>query len=211
MTDKISIIVPTIWKVNEFISLLRDISEHDSVGEIILIDNSDNPPDLNIKKLIHIKENKNTFVYPAWNKGYRISKYDKLCFLNDDISFDYNLFSFILPHITEEKGMIGLWEFHGSPIWRDDSGMNIASINHRNSGYGCLWFIHKKSYLEIPEEMKIWYGDDWLFNRLSNKNYGIYNLEINGVTSATSNNPEFDIIKAEDSKVFHGRYKSGHQ
>jgi hypothetical protein len=73
MTDKISIIVPTIWRVKNFISILKDIADNECVGEIILIDNSENPPDLNIKKLIHIKENKNTFVYPAWNKGYSMS------------------------------------------------------------------------------------------------------------------------------------------
>ena len=209
MTDKLSIIVPTLWRVKNFHKILEEISNNDCVGEIILIDNTETPLELNIKKLIHVKENKNTFVYPAWNKGYQMSKFDKLCFLNDDISFDYNLLCYILPHVTEEKGMIGLWEFHGSPINRDNSGLGIAPINHRNSGFGCLWFINKKTYTEIPEDMKVWYGDDWLFNKLRGKNYGIYNLEINGVTSATSNHPEFDKIKSEDSKAFHGRHKSG--
>lgn len=211
MNDKISVIVPTLWRVKNFTDVLLQLSAHEKIGEIILIDNSESSSELHIHKVLHIREQKNTYVYPAWNKGVRMAKYQKLCFLNDDITFDMRLFDVILPKITDDKGMIGLWEFHGKPIIRNNDDISIAPINHRNSGYGCLWFIHKSRYMYIPEEMKIWYGDDWLFNKLRNTNYGIYNLEIHGVTSATSNHPEFNQIKLEDSKAFHGKYQSGHQ
>lgn len=71
---------------------IKDIVSNPLVGEFILIDNTDNGFDIDesIPKLVHIKEYKNTFVNPAWNKGAQLSKFNKLMFINDDIITDFH-------------------------------------------------------------------------------------------------------------------------
>ena len=218
--DKISIIVPTLWKSEGFKERLMNISALESVGEIILIDNTDTPPELDIINLTHIKEYKNTYVNPAWNKGVELAKYDKLCFLNDDVDFDLNLFKNILPHITEDKGMIGLNEYHGNGVWEDELGcdrsradyrrghrgyeLKVFQLNeNRRPGFGCLWFIHKNSYTPIPEDIKIWYGDDWIYYKSGKTNWARTNIDIIGKPSQTSDLPEFNEVKQNDQRLYH--------
>jgi len=218
--NKISVIIPTLWKTSGLKERLLNISNVESVGEIILIDNSETPEDIqNIDKLKHIKEYENTYVNPAWNKGARLAKYDKLCFVNDDVDFDLNIFETILPLITEDKGMIGLAEFHGAGVWEDEPGADysrpsdkrgdrgykthILEINERKPGYGCFFFMHKKSYVQIPEDIKIWYGDDWLFYKSGKQNYSIMNFDIVGKPSQTSDLVEFNPVKNLDKLLYY--------
>jgi hypothetical protein len=218
--DKISIIVPTLWKSEGFKERLMNISALESVEEIILIDNTINPPHLDIDKLNHIKEYENTYVNPAWNKGYELAKSNKLCFMNDDVDFDLNLFKNILPHITEDKGMIGLNEYHGNGVWEDEPDCDKSRADYRRGnrkmelkviqldekrrpGFGCLWFIHKNSYKLIPNDMKIWYGDDWIYYKSGKPNWAILNLDIIGKPSQTSDLSEFNKVKQNDQRVYY--------
>ena len=98
-----SVIIPTMWKCDRLWITLEELSKHELVGEIILIDNSANSKILTIPKLIHILEGKNTYVNPAWNKGVELSKYDKLLILNDDIWMDWKIFDILEPYVTEEN------------------------------------------------------------------------------------------------------------
>jgi hypothetical protein len=74
-----SVIALTMWKCERFKETLAELDKHPLVGEIILIDNSEMDVDLiKLKKLNHIKEEKNTYINPAWNKGVSLAKYNKL-------------------------------------------------------------------------------------------------------------------------------------
>lgn len=198
----ISVIIPTMWLAEGLLDRLHQLSLIAEVGEIILIDNSETPPDLEIPKLVHIREYKNTYVNPAWNKGVELSKHDRLCIMNDDIGFEDDLFSQVEPHISEDKGMIGLYEFDGVPYRDEDKLFKLVDTKRwRGMGYACLFFIHKKSYVEIPE-MKIWYGDDYLFHCNTKTNYYMANANVWGTPSITSRNPIFDPIKQRDSEIY---------
>jgi hypothetical protein len=106
----ISVIIPTLWKPEGFIERLEEISKNSNVGEIILIDNSTLDIDTShIPKLNHIKENQNTYVIPAWNKGVKLAKYDKLLIANDDVETDWGVIDVVYPHITEDKGSYRSW------------------------------------------------------------------------------------------------------
>ena len=194
----ISVIIPTMWKCKRFQQTLRELSKHPLVGEIILIDNTSNELTIELPKLIHILEGKNTFVNPAWNRGVEIAKYDKLLILNDDIWMDWNILNIIEQYVIEENGVIGMAEEnYTSPHYE----LGLDPITHRNGGFGCCMFIHKENYTPIPNEMKIWGGDDWLFVKNRNRrkqNYKITGFKVDGEIGATSEQVELGPIKEND-------------
>lgn len=199
----ISVIIPTLWKPKGFIDRLIQISNNKLVGEIILIDNDPQDIDISyIPKLNHIKEPQNTFVLPAWNKGVSLAKYDKLLIVNDDVETDWSIIDLVYPHITEDKGIIG----SGGKCWDNPVGeFRLEIYNALISCYACLFFIHKNSYISIPKEFKIHYGDNWLFNKIrqSDKfNYAIEGWVMGGESEQTSGLKEFDEIKKMDNIVY---------
>jgi len=195
----ISVIIPTMWKCKILNNTLYELSKHNLVGEIILIDNTDNKTILDIPKVNHILEGNNTFVNPAWNKGVKLAKYDKLLILNDDVETEWGVIDLVYNHITEDIGLIGA----GISCWQYTGGIPcINPISYRPNCYGCLMFIHKNSYKEIPESLKIHYGDDWLFEKSNRPNYQIINWKMGGDSEQTSGLSEFNQIKEDDKKIY---------
>ena len=193
-----SVIIPTMWKCNRFQETLRELSAHTLVGEIILIDNTTNELTIELPKLIHILEGKNTYVNPTWNKGAELATYDKLFILNDDIWMDWNILNIVEQYVTEENGVIGMAEENYT---NPHTELGLEPITHRNGGFGCAMFIHKQNYTPIPNEMKIWGGDDWIFVKCRNRrkqNYKITGFKIEGEIGATSEQTELGPIKEND-------------
>jgi len=194
----ISVIFPTMWKPNFALDTLKEISQNEYVGEIIVIDNSNIEVDLStIEKIVHIKESTNIYVNPSWNKGVKLSKYDKILLLNDDVISNWDIISLLYEHITEDKGIIGPdWK-----CWHDmqtDNPPYLELISHRINCYGCIMFFHKTSYTYIPDELKIYYGDDWIFDRSQKPNFTFNNWRLKGESEITSGLSEFNEIKNQD-------------
>ena len=207
----ITVIMPTMWKGKSVWNAIREIVKQESVGELILIDNSAdpnrtiNPLARNFgSKFVYIDEGKNTFVNPAWNKGYRLAKFDKLLFVNDDVETDWSFVNALDEYITEDRGMIGA----GVTCWQGphNSG-GLAPIGHRPNCYGCVFAIHKNSYVEIPEDLLVHYGDDWLFNKSGKQNYEITHWKMGGESEQTSGRAEFNPIKERDKELWFSKYQ----
>ena len=200
-----SVIIPTLWKCDRLNETLKELNSHPLVGEILLFDNTVNEiPITDLPKLKHILEGRNTYVTSPWNKGALMAQYDKLLVLNDDNWIDWNILYSLSDFITEEVGLIGMDE-KNHHMTETNYEIGLEPIEHRNGGYGCVLFVHKNSWIPIPEEMKIWGQDDWLF--VKNRNYGkqnykLVNFKVNGSVSLTvdslSNDDEINQIKQND-------------
>ena len=196
-----SVIIPTMWKCARFNLgyTVDELCKHPLVGEVIIIDNTDRIDEIKVDpKIRHILEGKNTYVNPAWNKGVELAKYDKLLILNDDIWMDWNILSILEPHLTLETGVIGMAEENYT---NPHTELGLEPITHRNGGFGCAMFLHKENYTPIPNEMKIWGGDDWLFVKNRNRkkqNYKIVGFKIEGDIGVTSDAVELGPIKDND-------------
>jgi len=201
----LSVVIPTLWKPDGFLNRLQEISNIDLVGEIILIDNdaTKNIDVSHINKVVHVKESQNIYVIPSWNKGVSLAKYDKILIANDDVETDWNIISTIYPHITPDKGMIGA----SINCWHTQQKNNgISPSQYMPNCYACFFFIHKDSYIPIPEVMKVHYGDNWLFYNLNNskkQNYEIEGWQLGGESEQTSKLQEFDIIKQQDKIAYY--------
>lgn len=206
----ISVIIPTLLKVDRLETTLNELSSCDFVGEIIVINNTIHEKLYNIPKVKEIFLGKNIYVNPSWNLGYNLSSFDKLCFLNDDVWFNWNKLYDISTYITEENGIIGM---SNDNYYECNDSFDIVPYNgYRPIGYGCCFFIHKNNYDYIPNSMKIWCGDDWIFYRSTNQNYIIKGLKCSGYISKTVDDKllsqTFETITNNDMSEMIGYIKS---
>ena len=196
----ISVIIPTLFKCPRIVETIFELSESKVVGEIILIDNTGIKKNLDIPKLKYVLEETNTYVNPSWNKGVRLSSNDNICILNDDIWFDWKYLEDIEDFLNKNDCIIGMSEENyntPSPIF------NISKIEpdwktpkgHRPMGWGCCFFLNKKNWVEIPSNMLIWAGDDFLFYQNNYiPNYKIEGIKCYGIFSLTVDDPSYESI-----------------
>jgi GT2 family glycosyltransferase len=200
-----SIVIPTLWKSFRIHKLLSNLIECDNVGEIILIDNSSEffnyYESLDKVKLIQPPEN--LYVNPSWNLGIEVSQNNCIALLNDDINFNPTIFEAINEDILKQVGIIGmgqgnyeLKEFPSEPylqLW--ESGMN-------DGGWGCFIMLHKTHWINIPDEIKIWYGDNFIKDVNPNPKAVLRNFPVDSEMSTTSDEKVWDEVKNQDLKYW---------
>lgn len=193
----ISVIIPTMWKAPHIHHMLPLLNKHSLVTEIILVDNNIAHANVDLiqkfNKLVYLPQEQNIYVNPAWNLGAKVSKNDRLFFLNDDCLVNLDFLFDVARYVTDENGLFGFSEMSYCNIaiemftimknsgFGDYVTIEESSGTDDNSGmphpaYGSAMLCHKESYQEIPEEFKIYYGDLFLYslNRIRGKtNYVI--------------------------------------
>lgn len=207
MTKKLSITIPTLQKRPEFLyQLVNSLVKDDSVGEVIVIDNSTKGLDFNNEKVRVIIPQENLFVNRSWNLGVQESKYDYIGIFNDDICIPEGFCSKIIEKISDEIGVIGTNGYSMinksyEPETITDNSFELEEVPYTTFNYGVMLFMHKNNYYQIPEELKIFYGDDYLFvmnQKHKRKNYVIENLKMYHYGSLSSK-AFSDLIKKENS------------
>lgn len=183
-----SVVVPTMWRFAPFNNFLKALLSYREVGEVILINNDaaranneliGSLPD----KLRVFDYGENIGVNPAWNLGALEAKYPYICFLNDDVIFDLSLFDKVKPYLKDRNtGVLGLCpgvKDFNQPLFRDGN-IDITPWNGEHTyGFGCLMFIARKNFIKIPEDMNLYFGDNFIFDTcLANRkiNYNISNI-----------------------------------
>jgi FkbM family methyltransferase len=169
---KYSVVVPTMWKVeNQFVSFLAQLCDCDSVGEVLLINNApESTPEtgLDHPKIKQFTFGKNIYVNPAWNIGVENSRYDRVCIVNDDVSFDLKLFDVLKDRLMDDDaGVFGLCpgepDFDQIPV--TDGNIDIVPwAGQHTYGFGCLMFVNKQRWTPIPDGLDIYYGDNFIFD-----------------------------------------------
>ncbi len=202
--EKYSVVIPTLWKSNRIGKLLFDLIKCEFVDEIILIDNAgkffENFEALDKVKLVQVEEN--MYVNPSWNLGVMVAKNNSIALVNDDINFNPNIFGVITKEILSEYGIIGQSEFNYKGKNSDEPILEKWTGKVRDWGWGCLIMFDKKNWIDIPENIKIWYGDDFIFKCNPAPKSTMKNFNIETEMSTTSDEPIWDDIKKEDYNNF---------
>ena len=95
--------------------------------------------------------------------------------------------------------------FDGENITFLDRKIALKPITNRDWGFGIVMAGHRNSYYKIPENIRIWYGDDYLTQMNSEEgkvNYVIDDIPIFTKMSATSDLEEFNEIKNVDTLMY---------
>ena len=202
--DKFSIVIPTLWKSNRTGKLLFDLIKCEFVDEIILIDNAgkffEHFEGLDKVKLVQVEEN--IYVNPAWNLGVKLAKNNSIALVNDDINFNPNIFGVITNDILLEYGIIGQSEYNYKGNNTDEPILEKWNGKIRDWGWGCLIMFDKQNWMDIPDDIKIWYGDDYIFKCNTSTKSTMKNFNIETEMSTTSDEPIWDERKKEDYNNF---------
>lgn len=200
-----SIIIPTLLKDTEVLNkLLSQLNDDNTVGEIIIIDNSCSSFKTGFSKVkVHVPK-ENLFVNPAWNLGIKLSSTEFKYFgiLNDDIIFQKNLFELVhafLESASDDVGLLGIDCIANTPkaqfdTYPENRDAEIVETSKLEGFFGSAFFGNKKNYFEIPDEMKVFYGDHFLFTRniqAGHKNYKISNIGVKHLESLSSHSSPF--------------------
>lgn len=187
--------------------LLHNLNACSAVSEIILVDNapSAKPEGLpQLTKLVHLPQEENIYVNPAWNLGVQYATSDKICICNDDVLFDCDL---IFGHF-ETRGLNGITGIHPDSFdhstWNEGDPIRSKEV-HIKQMWACILFLNQRSYRQIPEEMKIWWGDAWLAWYARPASSIITKVITKHSESVDS--PQFNPIMARDTELWDGHFK----
>jgi len=182
---KYSIIIPTMWRPDNFKLNLEKLYNLDFIDEIIIISN-DAPTFTDFGSKVRVlQQESNIGVNPAWNLGVREAKNEDIVLLNDDFDFDRQKFFKGIKKYKNDYAIIGIFQHDG--FIADE----IYNLSGRTHAFGCCMYINKNDYIPIPEQLKIYFGDDWLIttNILRGKKIGgLTNIMTNDILSVTSTN-----------------------
>lgn len=173
--DLITVIIPTLLKSNlrEFLITLTGLSNCSLVKEILIFDNTLGGfkpiPELTKIKVVN-KENK--YVNPAWNMGVSQCKTDYYLLLNDDVILDeavlYECVNALVacPEYDLLYIDVGLESPESYFINVPKHNEFVKVIDCLLMSHGCFMMGRTNKYIPIPEDLKIFWGDYWLFERL---------------------------------------------
>lgn len=209
--NKLSVVIPTLQKNKEFLdNLIKTLSTDESVTEIIVIDNSCTGYNFENEKLRVITPENNLYVNPSWNLGVKESKEEIVALLNDDIIIPKDFCKNVISQMNSNMGCIGFAvdyiketkEMMPNPEIKQ---LQLEPVNERCMHWGIAIFFYKSSYCEIPDELKIFCGDDWIFlqNKRNHKqNYHICGQNIYHYGSLSSNSKTLNPIGDNDRKLY---------
>lgn len=195
--SKYSVIIPTLWKSNRIHQLLKDLIDSEFVDEIILIDNASKYNEyyevLDKVKLVQVEEN--IYVSPAWNLGVEIAKNEHIAICNDDVNFNPNVFELFLQN--EIEGIVGQSSQNYNRNYNDVPF--LTQLNGiRPWGWGSLIITQKKYWIPIPDQLKVWYNDDFMTEINPHPKWILNEFTIVTEMSTTSDLAEFNPIKEQD-------------
>jgi hypothetical protein len=187
----IEVVVPTLWKSDNIHTMLNRYINNPYIKRIHLIDNGKSAgKHLKLEPKITVYEPatyNGYWVNPAWNLGIANCAEDSLaCIINDDIIFDDSIFQYLSQN-EKEVYLVGMLR-ENLTYFTPELKYNpkIVSTTDRNWGWGIFITTHKKYWKPIPDDLKVYYGDDWLIKYLGIQTQVLTGLPINGSMSASA-------------------------
>ena len=167
-----TIVIPTMWKrPDQLCAMLDRYSESDWISEILLIDNggvdrSEVDPYTLVKVL---NDGNNLFVNPSWNLGVANATCDKVILANDDITIPDLDWALLEIDVAINPGVLIGLDKNSFKQKRTGELGPVRVVKHEGGheyGFGVFMAFYKESYIPIPEELKVWFGDSFLYKLL---------------------------------------------
>ena len=167
------LVIPTMWREKNFtLEALDYYLSLNIINKIVIIDNDvnkrPNSAILESPVISILNYGKNIYVNPAWNKGIENSGDDLICICNDDILIDELVLKIVSVYESLELNnvdLIGVGDTSSSGFsicpFKMDPSKNLGG-QKGGKLFGMAMFIRKKNYKPIPNDLKVWFGDDFI-------------------------------------------------
>ena len=186
-------VIPTMWRNPSFtLDALESYLSIEEITKIIVIDNDfkrrPNSEILNSKKIKILNYGRNIYVNEAWNRGMENASDDLVCICNDDIRVDKLAISLVLEFESLNScDLIGVNNdvkatCFGICRFKVDLKKNLGL--QAGGVFGLAMFIRKNNYKKIPQDLKVWFGDDYLVRNCKNV-FTISPIKFSGGMSTT--------------------------
>jgi len=158
----ITYVIPTLWKDKNIFSTIEEFKKiDDKDARLIIINNTESTSGVTGEQIDIINMGYNSFVNPAWNLGVELATTEYVCLLNDDIHIDLKtLHGFIC---NEKPEFVGFSHLNRDPNQNEINLVPWNNPNKRPFGFGQFMLFKKENWTKIPEEMKIFHGDDVIY------------------------------------------------
>ena len=199
-TQILSVIIPTLQRARELPELVALCADHPAVLEVIVINNHPAPLVFEQEKVRVLQQERNIFVNPAWNLGVREAVGDHLAIINDDVLFDPVVLDIAADFVVKPRR--GILALEGTFINQESPTrprLRIAGSNLIGNSFGMFMCLRKENYVPIPDDLKVWGGDDWLFVQQSWPNWALMGPRVRSKVSVTSSERQFQDMLGEEN------------
>ena len=197
------------------------------VNRIVIIDNSGESRftkelDFDTNKIVVRTMEDNIYVNPAWNIGVSLCQSDDVLIMNDDIfchadvydqvskvmkQFNVGICSVDTKTCKSTLDYLKYIDDFDNPIKTNEKFGNV-----QNNKSGWFFCVKKREWKELPQDMKLWYGDDLIYNRIRHSGYltkNITSVKIGHMVSASLPTLGSDFRKIIDNdKIIYERVRS---
>jgi GT2 family glycosyltransferase len=116
-----------------------------------------------------LQNNDNVDLNRVWNKFYTDNQNEYLCFLNNDVRITPNFIS-DGEKIFETELTVGcVIHATNNQLYQNATKLNYVFVTNIKQGWD--FTIKRKAYNMIPDELKVYCGDDFLFQQLYDNNW----------------------------------------
>lgn len=205
-----TIIIPTLQRSTLLTELVRRLSDSPLVHDVLVINNATTSWPFEHPKCRVLDMPRNTYVNPAWNLGVEQARTGLIGLVNDDVLFDPRILRPIARRLVRGAGIIGpatscVRDVEDAPVRLRRRAFFVPAYE-RPFAFGTAMFMRRDDYAPVPDDLKVWRGDDYLFRRQVRRNFMVYGIDVRTHMSTTSGDPAFDAIKEADMTAFQQLY-----
>ena len=161
-------------RARDTVNLLKDHGHQSIVPDITIVDNGSSDE----QSLKGLKESPwnvkftgyNKPICHLWNEFVEVSDQEIVCLLNNDIRINYHFYHNLARIFMSDSNIGAVMHPTNHPSWRTvvrGSDYKILEPGKYRQGWDIC--IRKEAYTPIPEEIEIYWGDDYLFNILCSR------------------------------------------
>lgn len=223
----IDVVIPTMLLTdkNIFSYTLEQMKACDVIRKIIIIDNTD---DCSFRKTYHsnlgggkfcvVENGKNVLVNPAWNQGLSLVEAEHYVILNDDVLCHSKIFKICEQKMRDDQD-VGILtvdtlqskniDFYNNHIKETEHKPPTFTTNIFRNRVG--WFMcgRKSQWVPIPDNIKIFYGDDFIYQLARKNKRKVLSLQSQSIVHFESTSVNHTLKK--DPKIKETIQKDGHQ
>lgn len=118
-----------------------------------------------VSKIKVVRNSKNIELHELWNKFYKQSEAELLCFLNNDVRVPSNFIQDTVKVFELEPTVGCVIHSTNHSRYKETTPLRYRILRDE-FGQGWDFTVRRSAYTLIPDELKLFYGDDFIFNNL---------------------------------------------